>query len=68
MVARSKTRSSRKSRNLGTTFRSYSPQRFPFCTTLKTENSEMQMKTSEFSLRPFDQTQEVFHLRVFGLG
>ena len=26
------------------------------------------MKTSEFSLGPFDQTQEVFHLRVFGLG
>ena len=33
---------------------------FPFCTTVKTENSQ-------FSPRPFDQTPRVFHLRVFGL-
>ena len=37
---------------------------FPFCTTLKTENSEM--KTSEFSPTPSDQTQR-FSISEFSI-
>ena len=56
MVARSKTRSSRKSRNLGNYSRGYSPPSFPFCTIPKTENSEM--KTSEIFSEVFSSNSD----------
>ena len=54
MVARSKTRSSRKSRKL--LFQGYSPPSFPFCTIPKTENSEM--KTSEIFSEVFSSNSD----------
>ena len=54
-VARSKTRSSRKTRKpRRISFPRFSTPSFPFCTLPKTENSEM--KTSECSFKPFYQT------------
>ena len=48
-LVRSKTRKPRRM-----SFRGFSTPCFPFCTTPKTENSKM--KTSDFSLKHFDQT------------
>ena len=54
--ARSKTQSSRKIRKpRRISFPRFSTPSVPFCTIPKTENSEL--KTSEFSLRHYDQTR-----------
>ena len=46
----------------------FSNSEFPFCTTLKTADSEM--KPSEFSLRPFDQTPRfsISEFSVWGIA
>ena len=64
--ARSKTRSSRKTRKpQRISFPRFSTPSFPFCTIPKTENSEL--KTSEFSLRHYNQLTPRFSNSEFSI-